>query len=66
VTRFDAYADEDAATVERIYHRRHPKRKGGRRFLPAVVLACRKCNNERGAPGAKAFEVCPAIRRQAA
>jgi 5-methylcytosine-specific restriction endonuclease McrA len=61
VTRFDAYADEDAATVEHIYHRRHPKRKGGRRFLPSVVLACRKCNNERGAPPAEARNECPLI-----
>jgi hypothetical protein len=63
VTKFDEH-DADAATVEHVYHRRHPKRKGGRRFLPSVVLACRKCNNERGAPEATAFEVCPVIEAE--
>jgi len=32
-----------------------------RLYLPSVVLACRRCNNERGAPEAKAFDVCPVI-----
>src|SRR5947209_3648046 len=57
VTRFDAYDADDAATVEHVYHRRHPKRKGVRRFLPSVVLACKRCNNERGAPPAEARDL---------
>jgi hypothetical protein len=56
----------DCQNVEHLYDMQHPKRRDERRHSPSVVLACRKCNNERGAPGAKAFEVCPAIRRQAA
>jgi hypothetical protein len=70
VTRFDAYHEPDAATVEHIYHRAHPKRRSTRRHLPATVLACRKCNSERGAPEARAFDECPVIvaerRRQVA
>lgn len=61
VTRFDAYREPDAATVEHIYHRHHPKRQSTKRHLPATVLACRKCNSERGAPEAVAREVCPVI-----
>jgi hypothetical protein len=61
VTRFDAYHESDAATLEHIYHRRHPKRRSTKRHLPSYVLACRKCNSERGAPEAREFEVCPAV-----
>jgi len=55
------YNFHDCQNVEHIYHCRHPKRHNGRKFLPGVVLACRRCNNERGAPGAKVFDVCPAV-----
>ena len=61
VTRFDAHNEEDAATVEHLYSRRHPKRGRADKHLPSVVLACKKCNNERGAPPAEAREVCPVI-----
>src|SRR5437868_8874207 len=61
ITKFDEYYSDDAATVEHIYHRRHPKRHNGRRHLPSIVLACRRCNNERGAPEAVAHSECPVI-----
>ncbi len=61
VTRFDAYDEPDAATVEHLYSRRHPKRGRADKHLPSVVLACKRCNNERGAPGAEAREVCPVV-----
>jgi hypothetical protein len=52
----------DSATVEHIYHRGHPKRRQStRRHLPDTVLACRRCNNERGAPAVEAREVCPVL-----
>lgn len=60
-TRFDAYDEPDAATVEHIYHRLHPKRGRTDKHLPSVVLACKRCNNERGAPEARVFDVCPVI-----
>jgi hypothetical protein len=63
VTKFEEHYADDAATVEHVYHRRHPKRKGVRRFLPSVVLACKRCNNERGAPPAEARDLCPLIGR---
>jgi 5-methylcytosine-specific restriction endonuclease McrA len=61
MTRFEEHYTDDAATVEHIYHRRHPRRRDASRHLPSVVLACRRCNNERGAPEAQAFDVCPVI-----
>jgi hypothetical protein len=70
VTRFDEHYTDDAATVEHVYHRAHPKRRSPKRHLPATVLACRKCNSERGAPEAREFSECPVIlaerRREAA
>jgi hypothetical protein len=52
----------DSATVEHIYHRGHPKRREStRRHLPDTVLACRRCNNERGAPAVEARETCPGL-----
>jgi 5-methylcytosine-specific restriction endonuclease McrA len=59
VTRFDAYREEDAATVEHIYSRRHPKRGSVKKHLPSHVLACRRCNSSRGAPEAREFDECP-------
>lgn len=61
LTRFDAHDEPDAATLEHIYHRNHPKRRSTKRHLPGCVLACRKCNAERGAPEARVFEACPVI-----
>jgi hypothetical protein len=60
---------DKSATVEHLYSRRHPKRGRADRHLPSTVLACRKCNTERGAPEARAFDECPVIeaeRRRAA
>ncbi|MDQ3917181.1 MAG: hypothetical protein M3348_01650 [Acidobacteriota bacterium] len=64
MTRFDAYGADDAATVEHVYGRRHPKRSAGRKFLLPVVLACRKCSNERGAPPAESRGECPVIHAE--
>jgi hypothetical protein len=61
---------DKSATVEHLYSRRHPKRGSARKYLPSTVLACRKCNSERGAPEARAHDECPVIeaekRRKAA
>jgi 5-methylcytosine-specific restriction endonuclease McrA len=61
MTRFEEHYSDDAATVEHVYHRRHPKRRDGGKFLPSVVLACRKCNNERGALPAESRGERPVI-----
>jgi 5-methylcytosine-specific restriction endonuclease McrA len=61
MTRFDAHDEPDAATVEHLYHRKHPKRGRADKHLPSTVLACRKCNNERGAPPTEARDECPLI-----
>ena len=50
-----------SATVEHLYSRKHPKRGRTDKHLPSTVLACKRCNSERGAPEASAFDVCPAI-----
>jgi len=65
VTRFDAYDEPDAATVEHLYLRRHPKRGSTKKHLPSVVLACRRCNNERGVPHVEARGECPMYIRRA-
>jgi len=52
----------DSATVEHIYHRGHPKRRQStRRHLPDTVLACRRCNNERGSPPTTTHQTCPLL-----
>jgi len=61
VTRFEEHYSDDAATVEHVYHRRYPKRHDPRRHLPGTVLACKRCNNDRGAPEAVAHSECPVI-----
>lgn len=63
-TRFDAYDEPDAATVEHLYSRRHPKRGKTDKHLPSTVLACRKCNSGRGAPEARVFDACPVIEAE--
>ncbi|MDQ3744531.1 MAG: hypothetical protein M3444_09125 [Acidobacteriota bacterium] len=50
-----------SATVEHLYSRRHPKRGRTDKHLPSTVLACKRCNNERGAPEAKVFSECPVM-----
>jgi 5-methylcytosine-specific restriction endonuclease McrA len=55
---------DKSATVEHLYSRRHPKRGLPDKHLPTVVLACRKCNNERGAPEATACDLCPVIEAE--
>lgn len=52
---------DSSATVEHLYSRKHPKRSSKYKHLPSVVLACRKCNSRRGAPGARVFDECPVI-----
>jgi hypothetical protein len=69
LTVFEAFNSDDAATLEHIYHRNHPRRRDARRHLPGTVLACRRCNSERGSPEVTTGEECPVIvaeRRRAA
>lgn len=56
-TRIDGVHEPEAATLD------HLHRKGQRagRSLPPVVLACRRCNNDRGEPP-RVNTACPAVK----
>ncbi|MFL6282749.1 MAG: HNH endonuclease [Pyrinomonadaceae bacterium] len=53
----------DSATVEHIYHKQHPRRRDTRKHLPSTVLACYRCNTERGAPEVTTSGACPVIEQ---
>lgn len=59
-TRIDGVHEDDAATLD------HLHRRGQRatRYLPTVVLACRRCNNDRGQPPT-VNTTCPIVKRAA-
>jgi CRISPR/Cas system Type II protein with McrA/HNH and RuvC-like nuclease domain len=52
---------EDSATVEHIYPRNHPRRRDTRKVLPSTVLACARCNHERGTPATTTYRTCPVL-----
>jgi 5-methylcytosine-specific restriction endonuclease McrA len=54
--------DHSAATVDHVYPRGHPRRRDPRKHLPSFVLACAKCNHERGAPQATTGGACPFVK----
>ena len=61
-TRLDAEMNaDDAATVDHVYSRLHPRRQSPVRHLPPSVLACYRCNQERGAKRPTAGETCPVL-----
>jgi len=60
VTRIEGRHEDDSATLDHLHRR--SQRAG--RSLPAVVLACRRCNNHRGEPPA-VNTVCPVVKRAA-
>lgn len=62
VTVFEAHNTPEAATVEHVYPRTHPRRRDTRRHLPSKVLACYGCNQARGAPTANTSDVCPVVK----
>jgi len=51
----------NSATVEHIYPRSDPRRRDTRRHLPTFVLACSRCNGERGEKWASKPETCPVV-----
>jgi hypothetical protein len=53
--------NSDSATMEHIYHKHHPRRRDTRKVLPSTVLACAKCNHERGAPKVTTSDCCPLV-----
>ena len=62
VTIYATSGTPNAATLEHVYPRGHPRRADPARHLPSTVLACYRCNQERGAPAPTTGQTCPVIR----
>jgi hypothetical protein len=61
VTNYDTAGRGNSATLEHVYPRGHPRRSDPDKHLPPTLLACHKCNTERGAPQATTSQTCPVI-----
>jgi hypothetical protein len=67
VTRLDRGAGySNAATVDHLQRRGLRDKINTRRHLPATVLACYRCNHDRGQPPPPPNPMCPLLRVRAA
>ena len=57
LTRIDAVHEDDGATLDHLQRRGE---RDGRAALPPFVLACRRCNGERGEPKPRRA-ACPVL-----
>jgi hypothetical protein len=63
LTRIEAVHEDDAATLDHLYRRGE---RGSAGHLPPSLLACRRCNSDRGEPKARSPPGCPVVEGKGA